>query len=69
MDTSLACPALNLTVQSAAMLSSFVLAACFSLVSSVSVTDIQGSSFLSPLNGQHVSNLTGLVTAKVHVVS
>lgn len=32
---------------------------------SVSVTDIQGPAFLSPLAGQWVSNLSGLVTAKV----
>ncbi|KAI9058193.1 DNase I-like protein [Trametes sanguinea] len=31
---------------------------------SVSVTDIQGPAYLSPLKGQAVSNLTGVVTAK-----
>ncbi|OSD07381.1 DNase I-like protein [Trametes coccinea BRFM310] len=31
---------------------------------SVSVTDIQGPAYLSPLRGQAVSNLTGVVTAK-----
>ncbi|KAI0821994.1 DNase I-like protein [Trametes gibbosa] len=34
------------------------------LARGVSVTDIQGPAYLSPLNGQSVSNLTGVVTAK-----
>lgn len=63
---SLACLLMNMNVQNAAMLSSFPLAACFSdLISPVSVTDIQGPAFLSPLSGKAVSNLSGLVTAKV----
>ncbi|KAI0643156.1 DNase I-like protein [Trametes meyenii] len=33
-------------------------------VRAVSVTDIQGPAFLSPLKGQTVNNLTGIVTAK-----
>ncbi|OJT13614.1 hypothetical protein TRAPUB_9803 [Trametes pubescens] len=33
-------------------------------VQAVSITDIQGPAFISPLNGQSVSNLTGIVTAK-----
>ncbi|KAI8986194.1 DNase I-like protein [Trametes punicea] len=33
-------------------------------VSAVSVTDIQGPAYLSPLRGQTVNNLTGIVTAK-----
>ncbi|KDR77188.1 hypothetical protein GALMADRAFT_225318 [Galerina marginata CBS 339.88] len=41
-----------------------LLASYFSIVSSVSITDIQGPAFLSPLVGQTVQNLTGLVTAK-----
>ncbi|KAH9480454.1 hypothetical protein JR316_0007054 [Psilocybe cubensis] len=41
-----------------------LLTSCLSAVSSVSVTDIQGSSYLSPLNGQTVQNVTGVVTAK-----
>ncbi|CAA7261339.1 unnamed protein product [Cyclocybe aegerita] len=40
------------------------LSACLAGVSSVSITDIQGISYLSPLNGQTVNNVTGLVTAK-----
>ncbi|KDR82751.1 hypothetical protein GALMADRAFT_206527 [Galerina marginata CBS 339.88] len=35
-----------------------------SVVSSVSITDIQGPAFLSPLVGQTVQKLSGLVTAK-----
>ena len=62
---ALACPLVNFTVQSTAMLSPFLLAACFSVVSSVTVTDIQGPAFRSPLEGQTVNNLTGIVTAKV----
>ncbi|KAI5116995.1 hypothetical protein M0805_002666 [Coniferiporia weirii] len=61
---SVACPLVNLTVQNAAMLSSFALATCVSVISAVSVTDIQGPAFLSPFSGKEVSNLTGLVTAK-----
>lgn len=34
-------------------------------VHAVSITDVQGPAFLSPLNGQTVNNLTGIVTAKV----
>ncbi|KAI0373889.1 DNase I-like protein [Pilatotrama ljubarskyi] len=34
------------------------------LTRAVSVTDIQGPAFLSPLRGQAVNNLTGVVTAK-----
>ncbi|KAI0352619.1 DNase I-like protein [Trametes cingulata] len=34
------------------------------LAQAVSVTDIQGPAYLSPLRGQSVSNLTGIVTAK-----
>ncbi|KAG6836102.1 hypothetical protein H0H93_011329, partial [Arthromyces matolae] len=38
--------------------------ACISAASSTTVADIQGTSFKSPLNGQTVSNVTGVVTAK-----
>ncbi|KAI0688927.1 DNase I-like protein [Earliella scabrosa] len=41
-----------------------VLAALQQLACAVSITDIQGASFLSPLLGQKVHNLTGIVTAK-----
>ncbi|KAI0632003.1 DNase I-like protein [Trametes polyzona] len=34
------------------------------LAGAVSITDIQGPAFLSPLNGQTVNNLSGIVTAK-----
>ena len=34
-------------------------------VSAVSITEIQGTSFISPFNGKSVSNVTGIVTAKV----
>jgi len=34
-------------------------------VSSISVTDIQGIAYQSPLIGQTINNLTALVTAKV----
>ncbi|KIM43160.1 hypothetical protein M413DRAFT_443970 [Hebeloma cylindrosporum] len=48
-----------------ARLSSFFLLASYvSVALSVSVTDIQGITYQSPLNGQTVHNLTGLVTAK-----
>lgn len=36
-----------------------------SLVKATSITDIQGTSFSSPLVGQTVHNVTGVVTAKV----
>ena len=39
------------------------------LTTSVTVTDIQGDSFISPLVGQSVSNVTGIVTAKVFFLS
>ncbi|KAG6866287.1 hypothetical protein C0991_006383 [Blastosporella zonata] len=39
-------------------------ATCISVASSTTIADIQGNSFLSPLNGQTVSNVTGVVTAK-----
>ncbi|KAF9554721.1 DNase I-like protein [Agrocybe pediades] len=42
----------------------FVTSYLSTIVSSVSVTDIQGPAYLSPLVGQTVQNLTGLVTAK-----
>lgn len=45
------------------------LAVCFVLTTSVTVTDIQGDSFISPLVGQSVSNVTGIVTAKVFFLS
>lgn len=38
-------------------------------VQAVSITDIQGPAFISPLNGQTVNNLTGIVTAKVCLTS
>lgn len=38
---------------------------CATAVSSVSITDIQGTAWQSPLVGQAVANLTGIVTAKV----
>ncbi|PPQ91687.1 hypothetical protein CVT25_012900 [Psilocybe cyanescens] len=41
-----------------------LLTSYLSAVSSVSVTDIQGSAYLSPLDGQTVQNVTGVVTAK-----
>ena len=44
-----------------------VLAALQQLACAVSITDIQGASFLSPLLGQKVHNLTGIVTAKVRL--
>ena len=63
---SLTCSLANLTVQTGEMLSALALAACIATVArSVSVTDIQGPAFLSPLVGQTVANVTGVVTAKV----
>ena len=47
------------------LLKGAVLAALQQLACAVSITDIQGASFLSPLLGQKVHNLTGIVTAKV----
>ena len=41
------------------------LAALLQLGCAVTVTDIQGASWLSPLQGQTVHNLSGIVTAKV----
>ncbi|RPD62220.1 DNase I-like protein [Lentinus tigrinus ALCF2SS1-7] len=41
-----------------------VFAALLQLVRAVTVTDIQGASWLSPLKGQTVHNLSGIVTAK-----
>ncbi|KAI0755143.1 DNase I-like protein [Daedaleopsis nitida] len=41
-----------------------VLAALQQLACAVSITDIQGASFMTPLRGQTVQNLTGIVTAK-----
>ena len=38
------------------------------LVASVSITDIQGPAFQSPLAGQSVQNVTGIVTAKVRLL-
>ncbi|KAH8108668.1 Endonuclease/exonuclease/phosphatase [Phellopilus nigrolimitatus] len=64
MGSAAICPVLNLTDQPAAMLSSLFLAVCVSLVSPVSVSDIQGPAFLSPFAGKTVSNVSGLVTAK-----
>jgi len=43
----------------------FLFTAYLSVVSSITVTDIQGIAYQSPLVGQTVSNLTALVTAKV----
>ncbi|KAG6844606.1 hypothetical protein H0H87_005540 [Tephrocybe sp. NHM501043] len=37
---------------------------CISVASSTTIAEIQGNSFKSPLNGQLVSNVTGVVTAK-----
>ena len=34
-------------------------------VSAVSITNIQGTSLISPFNGKSISNVTGIVTAKV----
>ncbi|KAG6906956.1 hypothetical protein DXG01_011216 [Tephrocybe rancida] len=38
---------------------------CISVASSTTIAEIQGNSFKSPLNGQTVTNVTGVVTAKV----
>ncbi|KAI5116998.1 hypothetical protein M0805_002667 [Coniferiporia weirii] len=40
------------------------IAACVALVEAVAVTDIQGNAFVSPLKGESVKNVTGIVTAK-----
>jgi hypothetical protein len=48
-----------------AKLSSFLLWATYvAVVQSVSITDIQGPAWLSPYNGQSVTGLTGVVSAK-----
>lgn len=47
------------------MLKTLLLASYVALVYSTAVTDIQGVSFKSLLAGQSVSNVTGIVTAKV----
>ena len=39
------------------------------VAASVSITDIQGISWQSPLVGQTVNNLTGIVSAKVSTLS
>jgi len=47
-------------------LHSFLVAAtCFSAISGTTISDIQGYRYLSPLAGQSVQNITGIVTAKV----
>lgn len=48
-----------------AFLKGVLLAALQQWVGAVTITDIQGASFLSPLRGEAVHNLTGIVTAKV----
>ena len=64
----LTCPASGLIVQAGEMLSSLVLATSVAtLAGCVSITDIQGPAFLSPLLGRTVTNITGVVTAKVSV--
>ena len=52
---------------SSALFKAAVVAALQELVCAVTITDIQGASFLSPLRGQSVQNLTGIVTAKVRL--
>ena len=44
-------------------------AVLFPLVYSTSITDIQGPAFRSPLEGQTVTGVTGIVTAKVRILS
>ena len=39
--------------------------ACVTVASSTSIVDIHGTAWVSPLLGQAVTNVTGLVTAKV----
>jgi len=47
-------------------LHSFLVAATwFSAISGTTISDIQGDRYLSPLSGQSVQNITGIVTAKV----
>ncbi|KAL1748037.1 Endonuclease/exonuclease/phosphatase [Schizophyllum fasciatum] len=43
-----------------------VLSSLLGGTASTSIAEIQGNAFLSPLNGQRVSGVTGLVTAKAH---
>lgn len=64
----LSTPLLDFTSDINVMLSSLwslVAAASDPVALSVSVTDIQGPAFQSPLAGHTVQNLIGLVTAKV----
>ncbi|KAL5524665.1 hypothetical protein ACEPAF_9810 [Sanghuangporus sanghuang] len=59
------CPLVDLSRQSPFISSALLLTVCLPLLSSAtSITDIQGPSFLSPLDGQSVSGVLGLVTAK-----
>ncbi|KLO04613.1 hypothetical protein SCHPADRAFT_947576 [Schizopora paradoxa] len=46
------------------MFSPFLLFACLSVAHAVSITDIQGPAFRSPLEGQVVEGVIGIVTAK-----
>ena len=60
------CPRVDLARQSPFVKSALLLTACLPLISEAAlITDIQGPAFLSPLNGQSVSGVKGLVTAKV----
>lgn len=43
----------------------FVIALQAVAAAAVSITDIQGPAFRSPLEGQNVQNVSGIVTAKV----
>lgn len=41
-----------------------IVAICIVSVSPMPVTDIQGSSFISPFEGQSVTNVTGILMSK-----
>ncbi|KAL5512830.1 hypothetical protein ACEPAG_3096 [Sanghuangporus baumii] len=59
------CPLVDLSRHSPFISSALLLTVCLPLLSlATSITDIQGPSFLSPLNGHLVSGVLGLVTAK-----
>ncbi|KAL5482777.1 hypothetical protein ACEPAI_9372 [Sanghuangporus weigelae] len=59
------CPLVDISRQSPFISSALLLTVCLPLLSSAaSIADIQGPSFLSPLDGQSVSGVLGLVTAK-----
>lgn len=48
----------------ASLMHLFAIAASFAVSSALTIAEINGNKFLSPYNGQTVSNVTGVITAK-----